>query len=131
MNKVGTGSLDEIMEDLLWRMEHETRNMRRVRKLYYDEDSFTYIMDQLILKDAKRFKKLITGEKNLPNPWRILYTIIDIVQYEGKEIPPFDTLTTMFPSRSLIYYGWTFSWVHGEGTIISIFNREDELVYRF
>ena len=131
MNKLETGNLDEIMEDLLYRMEHETRNMRRVKKLYYDESSFTYLMNQLILKDAKRFKKLITGEKNLPNPWRILYTIIDIVQSDGEEVPPFDTLTRLFPSRTLIYYRWTFSWVHGEGTLISIFNPRDELVYRF
>jgi hypothetical protein len=131
MNKLETGSLDEIMEDLLYRMEYETRNMRRVKKFYYDEVSFSYLMNQLILKDVKRFEKLIAGEKNLPNPWRILYTIIDIVQYEGKEVSPFDTLTKMLPSRTIMYYGWTFSWVHGEGTLISIFNREDELVYRF
>jgi len=130
MNKLGTG-LDAIMDDLLYRMEHETRNMRRVKKMYYDEASFTYIMNQLILKDAKRFEKLIAGEKNLPNPWRILYTVIDIVQSDGEEVPPFDTLTNMLPSRTLIYYGWTFSWVHGENTIISIYNPEDELVYRF
>jgi hypothetical protein len=131
MNKLGTGSLDEIMKDLLYRMKHETRNMRRVKKLYYDEASFSYLMNQLILKDAKRFKKLIAGEKNLPNPWRILYTIIDIVQSDGEEVPPFDILTRLFPSRTLIYYRWTFSWVHGEGTLISIFNPQDELVYRF
>ena len=130
MNKLGTG-LDAIMDDLLYRMEHETRNMRRVKKMYYDEASFTYIMGQLILKDTKRFEKLIAGEKNLPNPWRIFYTIIDIVQSDGEEVPPFDTLTNMLPSRTLIYYGWTFSWVHGENTLISIYNPEDELVYRF
>jgi len=131
MNKLETGSLDEIMEDLLCRMEYETRNMRRVKKFYYDEVSFSYLMNQLILKDVKRFEKLITGEKNTPNPWRILYTIIDIVQSDGKEIPPFDTLTKMLPSRTIMYYGWTFSWVHGAGTLISIFNEKNELVYRF
>ena len=131
MNKLETGSLDEIMEDLLCRMEYETRNMRRVKKFYYDEVSFSYLMNQLILKDVKRFEKLITGEKNTPNPWRILYTIIDIDQSDGKEIPPFDTLTKMLPSRTIMYYGWTFSWVHGAGTLISIFNEKNELVYRF
>jgi hypothetical protein len=131
MNKIETWSLDEIMEDLLYRMEYETRNMRRVKKLYHDDISFTYLMDQLILKDTKRFKKLIAGEKNLPSPWRIFYTIIDIVQFDGKEIPPFDTLTQNLPSRTMVYNGWTFSWVHGENTLLSIFNEKNELVYRF
>jgi hypothetical protein len=67
----------------------------------------------------------------IPNPWRIFYTVLEIVLEEGEEIPPYDTLTYMFPSKNVKYMGWTFSWVHGEDTLISVFNPDDELVYRF
>jgi hypothetical protein len=87
-------------------------------------------MNRLIDKDAKRMERLFDKDI-IPNSWRVFFTILDIVQNEGTEVPAFDTLTKSLPSRTIMYYGWTFSWVHGENTLISIFNRKDELVYRF
>ena len=87
-------------------------------------------MNLIIEKDTKRFEMLSAGMP-APDPCRILYTIMDIVQSDGEEIEPFDTLTKNFTSISMLYRGWTFSWTHGVGTIISIYNRENELIYRF
>lgn len=127
---------DEIMTNgffdyYYYRMNRERKNIERVKKFYNDDKSFTDLMYKLIFKDSARFDKLMAGEKNLPNPWRIFYIILDIVQSDGEEVPPFDTLTNMFPSRNIIYHGWMFSWVHGQNTIISIFDPDDYLVYRF
>jgi hypothetical protein len=123
-------TLDELVEHYAERAHRDKRNMERVKKFYNDEESFNALMNRLIDKDLKRLKKLLDKE-NMPNSWRVLYVILDIVQCEGEEVPAFDTLTQNLPSRSIKYYGWTFSWVHGENDLLSIFNREDELVYRF
>lgn len=124
-------TLDELIGIYAERANRESVNRDRIKQFYNNDVSFTSLMNRIIQKDTKRFTKLIEGETNLPNPWRVLYVVMDIVQHDGEEVPPFDTLTRMLPSRSIIYHGWTFSWVHGEGTLISIYNNHDELVYRF
>ena len=123
-------NIDDLLKYYFKRSDYETANMVRIKRFYDDEDSFDKLMFRIILKDYDRFERLMDKDR-LPNPWRVLYVVLDIVQHEGKIIPPYDTLTKMFESRSIKYMGWTFSWVHGDATIISIFNRENELVYRF
>ena len=122
--------VDDILNFYFKRLSTDATNMTRIKRFYDDEDSFDDLMIKIILKDYERFEKLMNKDL-LPNPWRVLFVILDIVQHEGEIIPPYDTLTKMFPSRSMKYMGWTFSWVHGDSTIISIYTREDELVYRF
>jgi hypothetical protein len=125
-------TLDDLIDIYDERLNWESKNRERIKKFYNDDESFDTLMNRLIDKDFKRFEHLVINSEHLtPDPWRILYTILDIVQNDGEEVPPFDTLTRSLLSRTLMYYGWTFSWVHGEGTLISIFNRKDELVYRF
>ena len=135
-------TLDDLIDIYVERMYRDNKNMERIHQFYNNEKSFTSLMNRIIEKDVRRFKKLLDETSccainqecintNFPNVWRVLYIILDIVQNEGEEVEPFDLLTTTFPSRTIMYYGWTFSWVHGEIALISIFNRNDELVYRF
>ena len=123
-------NLNDLLSYYFERAEKETNNMVRVKRFYSDEDSFNEFMEKIISKDQKRLDRLM--EKDLiPNPWRIFYVLLDIALEEGEVVKRFDTLTRMFPSKTVKYMGWIFSWVHGENTLISIFNRENELVYRF
>lgn len=129
-------NLDDLINVYTERLDRETKNRNRVKKFYNDDESFDKLMERLIEKDYIRFEKFIGNVLNkkgkcYPSPWKIFFVIMDIVQNEGEEIRPFDTLTKMLPSRTLKYHGWTFSTVHGIGTLISIYNRENELVYRF
>jgi len=123
-------NLDDLMKYYFNRSDKESININRIKRFYDDKKSFNELMYRIIEKDYNRIEKL--GDKDLlPTPWGVFFVILDIVQHEGNEIAPYDTLTRMFSSRSLEYMGWTFSWVHGEGTLISIYNPEEELVYRF
>jgi len=123
-------NLDNLLSYYFERAEKETKNMVRVKRFYTDEDSFNEFMNKIITKDIERFERLM-NEDLMPNPWRIFYVLLDIVLEEGKVVKPFDTLTRMIPSKTIKYMGWTFSWVHGENTLISVFNTKNELVYRF
>jgi len=130
--------LDEILNYYMKRIDKENKNINRIKRFYHDEETFNNLMNIIIEKDAKRIFKFLHSkvstpniENNLPTPWQIFYIILDIVQNEGEIIPPFDKLTSMFLSRTMVYMGWTFSWVHGENTIISVYNKSDDLVYRF
>lgn len=123
-------NLRDLLSYYYVRAEKETINMVRVKRFYTDEDSFNVFMGKIITKDEDRFKRLMDKDM-IPNPWKLFYVLLDIVLEEGKVVPPFDTLTRAFPSKTMKYMGWTFSWVHGENTLISVFNTENELVYRF
>ena len=126
-------NLDSLFLHYIERAGRETMNMVRVKRFYDDEKSFNVLMNRLIDNDSKRFERLMKQDSMFlhPKPWRVFYVILDIVQHEGEEVEPYDVLTRSFPSRTLVYMGWTFSWVHGENTLISVYNREDELIYRF
>jgi len=124
------GDFDDLLAHYFKRAQKETTNMIRIKRFYDDEDGFDKLMFRIISKDYIRFERLM-DEDIIPTPWRVFFVVLDIVQHEGEIIPPYDVLTRMWPSRSIEYMGWTFSWVHGEATLISVYNREDELVYRF
>ena len=124
-------TLDELMSDLVKREAKSIENMNRVKKLYHDDDSFDHLMNIIVEKDVQRFKKIISKQKNIPPPCKTFDIILDIVECDGEEIEPFDTLTKLYESRTIKYRGWTFSWAHGVNTLLSIYNREKELVYQF
>ena len=105
-------------------------NIKRIKKFYNDEESFNVLMNKIILKDYVRLPKLMNNEP-IPNPWRVFFVILDVVQHDGVEVPPYDTLTKSTLSRTFRYMGWTFSSVFGATPLTSIYNQEDELVYRF
>ena len=122
-------NLDKLLLHYFERSGRETMNMVRIKRFYNDENSFDELMSRVIKKDYERLEKL-SDKDHIPNPWRVFYVILDIVLHEGFEVDPYDVLTKMFPSRTLVYMGWTFSWVHGDSTLISVYNRNDELIYR-
>ena len=123
-------NLNDLLEYYFERADKDLKNMNRVRRFYKNKEEFNQLMLKIIEKDLKRFERL--SDKDLiPNPWRIFYAVLEIVLEEGEDIPPYDTLTNMFPSKNVKYMDWTFSWVHGENTLVTVFNPDDELVYRF
>lgn len=112
------------------RVEKERLNRERIMKFYDDEKSFNELMERIIDKDYQKLQEL-NAEGYSPCPWNVMSVILDIVQHEGREIQPYDVLTRTYLSRTLEYMGWTFSMVHGENTLVSIYNQENILVYRF
>lgn len=134
-------TLDGIIFDLVQRLGVNQRNMERVKRLYYDEDSFDDLMNKMIEKDGKRFEKFITEvingkETKYPSPWLLFSTILDIVENEGEEQSP-KCLKIPLPSnkkiqrRNIKYMGWTFHWIHGKNTVLSIYDRSNDLIYQF
>jgi len=122
--------ISQLMAHYNERIENERKNRERVGRFYSDEKSFNVLMNRIIDKDNERLEGL-TVDGYDPTPWNVMFVIMDIVQHEGKEVQPYDVLTRTYLSRTLEYMGWTFSMVHGENTITSIYNQENELIYRF
>ena len=112
------------------RVESEKLNRERVKRFYNDEKSFNDLMGKIIDKDYQKLEEL-NAEGYSPNAWNVMSVILDIVQHEGREIQPYDVLTRTYLSRTLEYMGWTFSMVHGENTLVSIYDQDGILVYRF
>jgi hypothetical protein len=120
-------TLDELMDYLVKREAQDKINMNRIKKFYNDNESFNNLMNKIVEKDFKRFEKIIKHEKNIPKPSKILDVIFDIVQCDGEETFDSDSNT-----RKILYHNWMFLWIHGNGgTVISIFNPENKLIYQF
>lgn len=112
------------------RFEKREKNKKRMKRFYNDEPSFEKLILGIIEKHDDRWVDLCYSKGVMPYPWNVLYSICDIVEDEGREVEPFDSLTENFPSSLIEYHGWTFAWTHGQGTCLSIYDRNKELIYR-
>jgi hypothetical protein len=95
------------------------RNVERIKRFYNDDDSFDVLIKRVI-------DKLMVSTQ----PWIVLYSLIDLVEAEGVEVEPLDGLTENFPSVLIEYRGWTFARTHGQGTVLSIYDKDKKLIYR-
>ena len=105
-------------------------NSDRMRKFFSDDESFGDLLMRVIGKHGDRWTDLCYKNNVMPHPWNILYSLCDIVEDEGTEVDPVDGLTENFSSNLIEYRGWIFAWTHGQGTVLSIYDRNKELIYR-
>jgi hypothetical protein len=106
------------------------RNMDRIRKFFSDDESFERVLIRILEKHDERWTDICYAKSVQPHPWEILYALCNIVEDEGTEVEPLDGLTENFPSTLLEYRGYTFAWTNGQGTVLSIYNKEKELIFR-
>ena len=59
----------------------------------------------------------------------IMELIWELVQTNGTEIEPIDSLTENFPSTVYDYYGYQFAITDGQGSVLSVY-RQSDLRYR-
>lgn len=119
------------LDGYLNRIELEQKHIRWVKNLYSDYKTFNDVMEKLISRDYNSFIRVKNSGVETYGNWRVLFTILTIVMEDGEPIKPFDVITKMGQSLSIKYYGWVFSWVHDETTVISIYNPNGSLIYRF
>lgn len=129
-------TLETVMNNLILRLKQNEKNIARVKKLYHDENSFNELMNQIIIKDHIRFDKFMkaaisNNPQKYPTPWNLFSTLLDIIQNEGEESPIISQPNDKYLRRNIKYLGWTFYWIHGKGTLVSIYNRDGDLIYQF
>lgn len=110
--------------------EKKERNMNRMRNFFHDDTSFDSLMDRILKKHDDRWTDLCYKNGFMPYPWETFNALLNIVEEEGKEVGPLDGLTESFPSEILEYRGWTFAWTHGQGTCLSVYDKNKNLIYR-
>ena len=130
-NSITGINMDEFRLFIRKKIENDLRNQLRVKKLYHDDVSFNQLMTKIEEKDNKILSQLVIEKQTPSSGWRILTTIMDIALAEGLEHIALDDFTRDFPSRLSKYRGWTFGITHGQGSIISIYDPNDKLIYRF
>lgn len=121
--------VDEMIEYFKKKDRVKKINMDRMRKFFDDNESFDILMHRIIAKHGDRWTDLCYKRNVMPHPWHILYSVHDIVEAEGEEVKPLDSLTRNFPSVLIEYRGWTFAITHGQGSVLSIY-KGGELIYR-
>ena len=110
--------------------ELRERNMKRIRRFFSDDESFEKTLIRILEKHDERWNDVCHAKNVQPHPWEILYAICNIVEDEGENAEPLDDFTKNWKSTLLKYRGYTFAWTNGQGTVMSIYNKDDELIFR-
>jgi hypothetical protein len=92
-----------------------------------DDSTFDYLMLDILDKQNKYNERnyLTYTDKTL----HIMELIWELVQTNGTEIEPIDSLTENFPSTVYDYYGYQFAITDGQGSVLSVY-RQSDLRYR-
>ena len=122
--------IQEMVDRLKGREEKKSKNMQRISNFFSDNKSFEEVLLRIISKHDERWADICSSRNVQPHPWEILYAVFNIAEGEGKEVDPVDALTENFPSLLLEYREYIFAWTHGQGTCLSIYNKNKELIYR-
>ena len=122
--------IQEMVDRLKSREEKKFKNMQRISNFFSDNKSFEEVLLRIISKHDERWTDICSSRNVQPHPWEILYAVFNIVEVEGKEVDPVDALTENFPSMLLEYREHIIAWTHGQGTCLSIYNKNKELIYR-
>jgi len=110
--------------------ELRERNIQRIRRFFSDDESFEKTLIRILEKHDERWNDVCHGKNVQPHPWEILYAICNIVEDEGENTEPLDDFTKNWQSTLLKYRGYTFAWTNGQGTVMSIYNKDNELIFR-
>lgn len=122
--------IQEMVDRLKGREEKKSKNIQRISNFFSDNKSFEEVLLRIISKHDERWADICSSRNVQPHPWEILYAVFNIAEGEGKEVDPVDALTENFPSLLLEYREHIFAWTHGQGTCLSIYNKNKELIYR-
>lgn len=106
------------------------RNMERMKRFFNDDESFEKLLIRVLEKHDDRWTSVCRAKNVEPHPFEILYAICHIVEEEGTETGPLDALTENFQSTLMEYRGYTFAWTNGQGTVLSIYDKNKELIFR-
>jgi len=110
--------------------DKKERNIKRTRLFFNDEKSFETFLLKLIDKHDQRWNDVCHNNGYQPHPWNLMYGVLDVVQHHGDEVNPVDDLTKNFSSLLMKYNDFTFAWTFGQGTCISIYDKNNKLIYR-
>lgn len=132
MSKIIAGiNMDEFRLYVQKTVENKHRKQLRVKKLYHDDETFNQLMEKIVEKDNKILSQMVYEKDSPSTSWNILNTIMEIALSDGLEHIELDEFAREFPSTMSKYRGWTFGITHGQGSIISIYDPTDKLIYRF
>ena len=122
--------LEEMKKFFIDKENSRKKNMERMHRFFSDDESFERVLIRILEKHDDRWSEVCNAKNVQPHPWEILYGICSIIEEEGEPVDPLDGLTESFPTTLLKYRGYTFAWTNGQGTVLSIYNKENELIFR-
>ncbi len=126
----GKESIKKFSDDIAFREELKNINIKRVRKMFNDQESFDKLVNKIIAKHDDNWIDHCYKKGVMSYSWEILYSLFDLAEAQGKEIEPIDDFTKHFPSSDLyMIMHWQFAITHGQGSVCSVYYKK-ELIYR-
>ena len=125
----GKAWMEEYGKKLKFEYDLKNINVERLKKMFTDQKSFNVLVNKIINKHDEKLVKKCYDRSVQPHPKKLLYTLFDLVEKEGKSIKPFDGLTENFSSQVITYKSWQFAITMGQGAVCSVYYRK-KLKYR-
>jgi hypothetical protein len=125
----GKESIKKFNEDIAFKEELKNRNIKRVRQMFNDQESFDKLVTRILEKHNDNWRDHCYKKGVMPYPWELLYSLFDLAETQGKEIDAIDNFTEMFTSSIYTYNDWQFAITYGQGSVCSVYYKK-ELMYR-
>ena len=106
-----------VRKDFQEKERRKEINRERTRKFFHDQASFEGFLSKLFLKEWDQLN--------------LVDCLFEIVSEEGEKYSePFDDLTKHFPTYTALYMNHYFSVTYGQGSVLSVYNPNKELIFR-
>lgn len=121
--------MDNFEKSIRRKHDRKLKNIERIKTFFNDQESFNNLVNNILDKHNQEYSERCYKNGYMPHPLNILYSLFELADSEGEPIEPFDQFTIMFPSSATEYMNWQFVVTHGQGSVCSVYYK-NELKYR-
>ena len=97
-----------------------------------DYDARYDLIKRIAEKHDDRWIDLCYKNGYEPHPWHIAYLLFRAAEQFGVNFDegPLDDFDRHFGAYTFLYNGFYFNWIHGQGTVLRIFDKNKEEIFR-
>jgi len=122
------------IEDSIKKTAFEIERAQKIDKILQQmpESEVRSLFQRLFYKHDQRWEDLCYSKNVQPYPWNLLNYLFTAAQnfgkdYEGESLDDFDK---HFGAFTMEYLGYYFNWIYGQGTVLRIFDKNKQEIFR-
>lgn len=125
---------EKFFQDMANKIEKQSIQTAKADKILsaIDYDARYNLIKRIADKHDDRWIDLCYKNGYQPYPWNIVYPLFQAAEQFGTnfEEGPLDDFDAHFGAYTFIYNGFYFNWIHGQGTVLRIFDKNKEEIFR-
>lgn len=87
-------------------------------------------------KHDERWRELCYSRGYEPYPWNIVHPVFKAAELYGEDYDydkegPLDSFDEHFGAFTKLYLGFYFNWIFGQGTVLRVFDKDKQEIFRY